>query len=51
MEKVGRRVVIMMTDGQVRDVDKVAETDDRTRSYIIRKAVDEFLAKRKEWEL
>ncbi len=50
-ETNSRRVVLMMPPGQVKDLDQIAQAEDRSRSYVIRLAVEEYLKRRKEWEL
>ena len=42
-EKMGTSVCIRLPDDAARELDNIANTVDRTRSYLIKKAIDTYL--------
>ncbi|MDP6156106.1 MAG: ribbon-helix-helix protein, CopG family [Candidatus Thermoplasmatota archaeon] len=42
-EKMGTSVCIRLPDDTARELDNIANTVDRTRSYLIKKAIDTYL--------
>jgi len=48
MEKIN--VTVRMDAGKVKFLDKLADTDDRDRSYLINEAVESYIAMR-QWQI
>ncbi len=48
MQTLPRKLVTMVSDGMQRELSELAESDERTLSYLVRQAIKEYLAKKAE---